>query len=88
MANMNAVLPTEVTVGETTVSFKRTGQTSIVLAHILGVRTDPESGAKTLWLDRLVHKDGEKHYGWTASGAISTVLRQVLAQPAQAHKAS
>lgn len=76
MGTANAVLPTEVTVGDATVSLKRAGQSTVVIAKILGRKTDMETGAQGLWLDRLVHKTGEQFYGWDAGGAISTVLSQ------------
>lgn len=76
MGTANAVLATEVTVGDATVSLKRAGQSTVVIANILGRKTDQETGAQTLWLDRLVHKMTEEFYGWNAGGAISTVLSQ------------
>jgi len=80
MGNVNAILPTEVTVGEETVSLKRPGQSTIVMANILGRKTDLEAGVMTLWLDRIVHKTTEQFYGWSATGAISTVLSKKVVE--------
>jgi len=63
---------TEVTIGQDTVAFKRSGQTSVVIAKILG--RSRKRNAETIWLDRLVHEDDEEFVGCSASGAISTVL--------------
>lgn len=82
MGNANAILPTEVTVGEETVSLKRPGQSTIVMANILGRKTDEEAGVMTLWLDRIVHKTAEQFYGWIATGAISTVLSKKIVEGA------
>lgn len=65
---------TKVTVGEGTVTLKRDGQSDLVIAAILGRKRDPAEGLETLWLDRLVHTDKEEFVGWSATGAISTVL--------------
>lgn len=63
---------TEVTIGEETVAFKRSGQTSTVVAMILG--RSRKGSIETIWLDRLVHEDDEEFVGCLATGAISTVL--------------
>ncbi len=84
MGTTNPILPTEVTVGEETVSLKRAGQSTVVMAKILGRSVDKDSGAQTLWLDRIVHKAGEQFYGWHVNGAISTVLQQKQVQGSNA----
>lgn len=84
MGLINPIMPTEVTVGEQTVSIKRAGQSTVVMAKILGRSVDKDSGVQTLWLDRIVHKASEQFYGWHANGAISTVLRQKLDQGSNA----
>ena len=71
---------TKVNVGEGMVSLKRDGQSDLVIAKILGRRTNEEEDCEILWLDRLVHTDGEEFVGFNASGAISTVLIRGLAQ--------
>lgn len=70
---------TTVKVGDESVSLKREGRSTLVFAKILGRRKDPHDGTETLWLDRLVHTNGETFIGWQASGAISTVLQQEVA---------
>lgn len=70
---------TAVKVGDDSVSLKRDGRSTLVLAKILGRRKDPHNGTETLWLDRLVHTNGETFVGWQASGAISTILQQDVA---------
>ena len=78
LANQKAT-GTAVKVGDASVSLKREGRSELVLATILGRRKDPHNGAETLWLDRLVHFNGETFIGWQASGAISTILQQDVA---------
>jgi hypothetical protein len=84
MGTTNPITPTEVTVGEETVSLKRAGQSTVVMANILGRSVDQDTGVQTLWLDRIVHTATEQFYGWHVSGAISTVLRQKQVQGSNA----
>ena len=70
---------TTVKVGDASVSLKREGRSELVLATILGRRKDPQNGTEILWLDRVVHTNGETFIGWQASGAISTILQQDVA---------
>ena len=70
---------TTVKVGDASVTLKREGRSALVIAMILGRRKDPHNGTETLWLDRLVHFNGETFMGWQASGAISTILQQDVA---------
>lgn len=70
---------TTVKVGDDSISLKRDGRSTLVFAKILGRKKDPHNGTETLWLDRLVHTNGETFIGWQASGAISTVLEQEVA---------
>ncbi|WP_293195991.1 hypothetical protein [Ottowia sp.] len=69
---------TKVTLGDGTVTLKRDGQSDLVIATIVGRKRDAGQGIETIWLDRLVHTDKEEFVGWSASGAISTVLQQRL----------
>ncbi|MBK6616497.1 MAG: hypothetical protein IPG27_21235 [Ottowia sp.] len=66
------------TLGDGTVTLKRDGQSDLVIATIVGRKRDAGQGIETIWLDRLVHTDKEEFVGWSASGAISTVLQQRL----------
>jgi len=63
---------TVVKVGDEMISLKRSGRSGVTTARILGRRT-VEQG-QVLWLDRIVHEDGEEFAGATATGAISTIL--------------
>lgn len=73
---------TKVTVGDETVAFKRNGQSSAVIAKILGRRQ--VGNLESIWLDRLVHDDDEHFVDWSATGAISTVLTRDVQAP-EAH---
>ena len=64
--------PTGVSMGDDEVSFKRPGQSTVVVATVLGRRNS--GGMESVWLDRIVHEESESFDGWSASGAISTVL--------------
>lgn len=67
----------DVSVGDGVVVLKREGQSSSVIAGILGMDRDEAGEIETIWLDRLVHKVGENQFvGWKVSGAVSTVLRR------------
>lgn len=70
---------TTVTVGEETVALKRSGQSAVVVAQILG--RSRKDDMETIWLDRLVHEDDEEFVGCSASGAISTVLSMYVGSP-------
>lgn len=72
------VNPTVVKLGDSVVSVKRHGHT-LALAQILG-RT-VRDGLECVYLDRLVHKDWETFEGWTATGAISTILSRAAPEP-------
>jgi hypothetical protein len=69
---------TKVTVGDTTVTLKKKGQSTLVMSNILGRLTDEANNLETIWLDALVHADKEEFAGWHASGAISTILRRTV----------
>lgn len=66
--------PVQVVIGEGSVSLKRPGQSAVVIAKILGSASDEEGNLQVVWLDRIVHREGDLFAGWDASGAISTVL--------------
>lgn len=64
----------DLTVGDTAVSIRKRGSSRIRTAQILGAKDYPD-GSTTIWLDRLVCKDGmELNPEWSASGVISTAL--------------
>lgn len=65
----------DVLVNEQTVVLRRQGSSIPSVANILGSEVDKE-GARTIWLDRLVHRGAvvSLNDNWVASGAISTVL--------------
>lgn len=79
------VVPT-VQIGEAGVTVIRKGQTRHPgAAEILGSETDPATGLRTIWLDRLAHREGEDEFDeagrkWRVTGAISTVMREQAAQ--------
>lgn len=65
-----------VAVGDETVVIRRSGQSSPIVANILGVDRNGDGVIEAVWLDRLVHNPGERKFvGWDVSGAISTILR-------------
>lgn len=66
----------EVRIGETSVTIKRTGNSHVMVANILGRTKDSAGRDQVLWLDRPVHvgRGSADFIGWRASGAISTVL--------------
>lgn len=73
MRNNNSTV--SVTLGENTAVIRRAGQSSPVLAGILGVKKQRDGTTKTVWLDRIVHRVGETDFdGWGVSGAVSTIL--------------
>ena len=64
-----------VTVGEGVVTLRRSGQSSPITANILGMDTDQEGNPTCIWLDRIVHQTGERHFTeWDVHGAVSSVL--------------
>lgn len=74
------VLPTLV-IGQTDTVVSRNGSRKKTVAGILGQETDPATGLRTIWLDRIVHRAGESRFesggrSWSVSGAISTILRE------------
>ncbi len=74
MSSVKKIDPIEVLIGDGSVSLKRPGQSTVVLAKVLGSKLDAKGTPQILWLDRIVHLDSDEFVGWRASGAISTVL--------------
>jgi hypothetical protein len=72
----------DVVVGEGTVTVKREGSNSAVLAKILG--TVEADGLEVLCLDRLVHEGHEVRFGdWALAGAVTTLLSRPVVVVAQ-----
>jgi len=68
----------DVSLGDGVVVLKREGQSDPIVAGILGMEQNAEGEIVMIWLDRLVHKIGEKEFvDWDVSGAVSTVLKRV-----------
>ena len=79
MSDRDSKQTVEVTFGDQTVVVRRSGKSGAVIANVLGSENDPTTGVTTVWLDRKVHRSGEKEFVegetfWRCSGAISTVL--------------
>ena len=71
----------ELSFGEGTVVLRRSGSSKLTVASVLGSETNPETGKRTVWLDRMVHRLQDRvicqgDIKWTPSGAISTVITQ------------
>ena len=61
------------------VVIRRSGQSRPVLAKILGRENDDQGQLKKMWLDRIVHRIGEREFddgdiSWHVSGATSSIL--------------
>lgn len=69
-----------VSIGDGVVVLRRSGSSRAVVANILGIeRTDPPIQTR-IWLDRIVHRSGEKHFiGWDVSGPVVTTLESSAA---------
>jgi hypothetical protein len=55
-------------------TFRQKGRSDVIVANVLGTKSDGDGQPVRLWLDRLVHRPGLEFDGWKATGAISTVL--------------
>ncbi|MBA4372298.1 MAG: hypothetical protein C0402_05500 [Thermodesulfovibrio sp.] len=67
-----------VVVGDGVVVLHRIGRSKHIVANILGTETDNAGAIRTIWLDRIVHKPGEKQFvGWDVSGAVATEMRKL-----------
>lgn len=67
----------DVSIGDGVVVLKREGQTEPVIAGILGMDRDSDGQIETIWLDRVVHKIGERSFvDWKVSGAVSSILKR------------
>ena len=64
--------------GEGVVTLFRKTQSEAVVSRVLGARTDSR-GARTIWLDRLIHYPDQKDMGgWMCAGAVTTILIEQL----------
>lgn len=77
-------VPPTIALGEGCVVLSRLGYSRKVIANVLGTETNPDTGLRTMWLDRMIHRSdeavvaqGEKK--WSTSGAISTILSEQAA---------
>jgi hypothetical protein len=69
----------DVSVGDGVVVIRRGGRSASVLANILCIEREPESGRARIWLDRRVHRSDEYEFnGWKVDGAFVTVLSGTL----------
>jgi len=75
------MVPPNISFGDDCVVLSRAGQSRKIVSRILGSEVDPETGLKTVWLDRQIHRRGENDatngsQQWKMDGAVSTVLRE------------
>jgi len=72
-----------VSIGDGLVTIMRRGQTSTIVAEILGVKKNDQGEIVQVWLDRLVHRpqDTEKFIGWHVSGTVSSILTREEQEP-------
>lgn len=63
-----------VTVGQSEVTLRKRGQSTLRSAHILG--EDQQAGKRIIYLDRLLLPPGNVDLGdgWSASGCVSSIL--------------
>jgi hypothetical protein len=69
-----------VEIGDGVVVIRREGNTASAVAKILGSDAGADGEPKTLWLDRLVHREDEDWVeGWIATGPYVTRLDRAAA---------
>lgn len=79
-SRLNPVLPA-VSVGSDSVVIRRAGQSSPIIAGILGQFTDDKGEVTRVVLDRVVHRLKESEFeGWQVSGAVVTELHRKAAE--------
>ncbi|MBB4517435.1 hypothetical protein [Paraburkholderia fungorum] len=79
-SRLKPVLPT-VSVGSDSVVIRRSGQSSPVIAGILGQFTDDKGDVTRVVLDRVVHRLKESEFeGWRVCGAVVTELHRKAAE--------
>ncbi len=66
----------DVSFGDGFAVIRREGHSAPIVAKVLGCES--EGRAETVYLDRLVHEDGNDWGEWGAHGAISTILSRML----------
>ena len=65
-----------VSFGDGVAVIRRELSSAVIVAGVLG--REPSNGFDTVYLDRLVHDEGQTWGEWTAQGAISTILSREL----------
>lgn len=71
----------EINIGDQAVALRKRGSRHLRTANILGREVDAE-GVERIWLDRIVlapFESIEASAGWSATGAVSTVLYRTTA---------
>lgn len=80
VSRLKPVLPT-VSVGSDSVVIRRSGQSSPIIACILGQFMDDKGEVTRVVLDRVVHRLMESEFeGWRVSGAVVTELHRQTAE--------
>lgn len=70
-----------VTIGEHDVAVHTDGRLAYTTGRILGREISPQ-GVEQIWVDRLIAPYGtELGDGWTAYGAVSTILTRCVEMP-------
>jgi hypothetical protein len=64
-----------VSVGDDVATFRPSLSSSSVVVNILKTEVD-DNGVRRIYLDSLIHGPDDEFSGWTAKGAISTVLTE------------
>ena len=74
MAEHNLRLPATLTIGDTHVTVKRSGQSAVTVAAILG--REETTGQSVIWLDRVIHLGRDEAFSddWEGAGAVVTRL--------------
>jgi hypothetical protein len=68
-----------VTLGDGIAVIHRSGNSRAVIARVLGVEPVGSTQPARIWLDRIVHRPGERAFvGWDVSGAVVTQLERAL----------
>ena len=67
----------EVSLGDGSVTIRRSGRSAPIVAHVLGLDRSPDGEVTCIWLDRLVHRPGEAWTGdWSVRGAVSSSVER------------
>ena len=75
----------EITIADQQVTIRRRGSNTLCVARILGIDRDAGGKPRHYWLDRVIHRHGERLLGqYAVKGALVTEL--TLAGPAGLEK--